>query len=64
MADKHRYRLIATLREILGRGTRARTPVATTLRRAIGFADWPTCERAPDGLVPAACSYAVWLTER
>ena len=42
MAGKHRYRLIATLREILGRGPHARTPAATTPRCTIGFADGPT----------------------
>ncbi|MBV8540513.1 MAG: hypothetical protein JO364_08560 [Pseudonocardiales bacterium] len=40
MAGKHRYRHIATLREILGH--RARTPVATTPGCTIGFADGPT----------------------
>ncbi|MGH3833749.1 MAG: hypothetical protein ACRDRS_25480 [Pseudonocardiaceae bacterium] len=42
MAGTHRYRLIAGLRASLGRGGRARTPVATTPGCTIGFADGPT----------------------
>jgi hypothetical protein len=42
MAGKHRYRGIATLREILGWGRRARPPVATAPGCTIGFADGPT----------------------
>jgi len=42
MAGKHRYRRIATLREILGRGHRARPPVATAPGCTIAFADGPT----------------------
>ncbi|MGH3755916.1 MAG: hypothetical protein ACRDRP_25200 [Pseudonocardiaceae bacterium] len=42
MAGKYRYRLGATLREILVWGSRARTPVATTPGCTIGFADGPT----------------------
>ncbi len=40
MAGRHRFRRIATLREILGR--RARMPVATAPGCTIGFADGPT----------------------
>jgi hypothetical protein len=40
MAGRHRFRRIATLREILGR--RARPPVATAPGCTIAFADGPT----------------------
>ncbi|MGH3867699.1 MAG: hypothetical protein ACRDQ4_16495 [Pseudonocardiaceae bacterium] len=42
MAGKHRDRLIAALREILGRGPRARRPVTPAPGCTIGFADGPT----------------------
>lgn len=42
MADSHRFRRLATLREILGRGRRARTPAAAVLRCTIAFTDGPT----------------------
>ncbi|MGH3864541.1 MAG: hypothetical protein ACRDQ4_00100 [Pseudonocardiaceae bacterium] len=42
MAVKHRYRLIAALREILSRGRRPRTPVPLAPGCTIGFADGPT----------------------
>jgi hypothetical protein len=41
MAGRHRFRRIATLREILDRGRRARTPAATPTC-TISFADGPT----------------------
>jgi len=42
MAGKHRDRFSATLRAILVRGPRARTPVASTPGCTIGFADGPS----------------------
>ena len=41
MPGRHRFRRIATLREILGRSRRARTPVATAPTSTISFADGP-----------------------
>jgi hypothetical protein len=42
MAGRHRYRRLATLREILDRSRRARSPVATAPGCTIAFADGPT----------------------
>ena len=42
MGGRHRFRRIATLREILGRDPRARRPVATTPECTIGFTDRAT----------------------
>ncbi|MBV9164024.1 MAG: hypothetical protein JO281_21320 [Pseudonocardiales bacterium] len=42
MAGKHRYRRLATVREILDRSRRARSPVATAPGCTIAFADGPT----------------------
>ena len=42
MAGRHRFRRLATLREILGRSRRDQTPVAAALRCTIAFTDGPT----------------------
>jgi hypothetical protein len=57
MAGKHRYRGIATLREILGRCRRARPPVAATPGCTIGFADGPTgiAHRVTEEAFAAGC---------
>jgi hypothetical protein len=41
-AGRHRFRRLATLREILDRSRRARTPVAPAPGCTISFADGPT----------------------
>ncbi|MGH3773109.1 MAG: hypothetical protein ACRDRW_17235 [Pseudonocardiaceae bacterium] len=66
MAGKHRYRPIAGLRAILGRGPRARPPIATTPGCTIGFADGPTgiAHRVTTDALAAPARYHCLACER